>query len=487
MGTIYERGGKLYIGFRTAKGWRYRNTGYLPHEKAKAQRALGLVEAELATGTVQVVAGRLTVAQYAVTWHETRRARGLMNAHRDEARFTAYVLPSLGALRLVEVRPLHVRQLVAKLRADGRAPRTVLSTYGLVRRLFADAVADELLASSPCALKRGDLPRKADADPRWRARALFDRDEVVQLVSDTRIPLDRRVVYGLGCLAGLREGEISALRCSGYDATREPLGCLYVEASYTRANGREKGTKSGRPRQVPVHPVLAELLREWLEQGFEELFGRPPMPDDLLVPSHHGTHRTDNAVRAGLVRDLGMLGFRHRRFHDTRRTFISLARTDEANPDVLRTLTHDQTGDVFDQYTSFTWATACAAVSALRVVRASVKAPALASGGYFTATSTEETTMQTAELPTSTACPRRDSKSPESSPSRGQVVEFTRGPRGSAPPKGAVGLTFGSKRTSAGVTDELRAAADAFERTGNAGALASRLRIVLAQLRGGAR
>ena len=42
-------------------------------------------------------------------------------------------------------------------------------------------------------------------------------------------------------------------------------------------------------------------------------------------------------------------------------------RSDGANRDVLKTITHDQVGDQFDQYTTFTWAVKCEAVTALQL------------------------------------------------------------------------------------------------------------------------
>ncbi len=44
------------------------------------------------------------------------------------------------------------------------------------------AVADELIESNPCAIKRGELPAKIDKDPTWRSAAVFTREEVEQLI-----------------------------------------------------------------------------------------------------------------------------------------------------------------------------------------------------------------------------------------------------------------------------------------------------------------
>ena len=53
--------------------------------------------------------------------------------------------------------------------------------------------------------------------------------------------------------------------------------------------------------------------------------GRPPRPEDLIVPSRRGNHRNVNHMGRRLHEDLERLGLRQRNQHDFRRTFISLA------------------------------------------------------------------------------------------------------------------------------------------------------------------
>jgi hypothetical protein len=61
-------------------------------------------------------------------------------------------------------------------------------------------------------VKRTDLLRSADNDPAWRSGAVFSREELEALLTDERIPADRRVLYALLGLVGLRFGEVAALR-----------------------------------------------------------------------------------------------------------------------------------------------------------------------------------------------------------------------------------------------------------------------------------
>jgi integrase len=429
----------------------------------------------------------MTVAEWAVQWTTTRKEARQTNAGRDFDRLKLHVLPTLGGRRIGSVGPADVRKLVAMLRTKDLAPRTVINTYGLVRRLFADAVADELILSTPCVLKRRDLPKKTDKDPTWRAKAVFTRGEAELLLSSPLVPLDRRLTYALGFCAGMREGEIAALRWEALDRELGPLPRLLVSESFSRANGFAKSTKTGNPREVPVHPALARVLGDWQANGFEASFGRAPQSTDLLIPNRHGGYRTDNTFVKGLSRDLEALGLRARRFHDTRRTFISLGRTDGANPAVLKTVTHDQVGDQFDQYTTFSWETKCEAVTCLKLTgRASHVAIA------SLATGTDPVTRSVTEAPETPATIGHPTTFLHGQ--GGTRTRFPGGPQGSHS-----GIPLGSERgearqgslrpvpchnvTADSVTEALAEALEDFRARGDKARLAARLRVLLASLR----
>ena len=105
-----------------------------------------------------------------------------------------------------------------------------------------------------------------------------------QLIGDPRIPVERRVLWSLKALAGLRHGEAAALRWRHYDTAMEPLGRLTIAMSFDSHAFEEKRTKTETTRYVPVHPLLAEILKVWHEQHWESIFGRKPDADDLIVP-----------------------------------------------------------------------------------------------------------------------------------------------------------------------------------------------------------
>jgi integrase len=266
------------------------------------------------------------------------------------------MVPRLGHMVLDEVRPRHIRDFVHDLRKGPLAPRTIYHVFQTTALLFRTAIIDELIDATPCIVARGVLPKKVDKDPNWRNGAIYSREEVEQLISDGRIPEDRRVLYALKGLAGLRHGEAASLRWNSYDQQAEPLGALNLGKTKTQV-----------PRRVPVHPTLAPVLAEWKLAGWERTYGRMPTPDDLITPTRNMTERTAQETPKQLHGDLDLLGLRRRRGHDLRRTFITLAQVDGARRDLLEAVTHGPRGDIVSVYTTFPWPALCEEVGKLKI------------------------------------------------------------------------------------------------------------------------
>jgi len=323
----------------------------------------------------------LTVRARAADHITKRKADGVITAGDEDQRLRDYVLPVIGDRPLESVQRPDIAALMAKVQrepskhtGEPHAARTIHRIYEAVRILFNEAVLDGLLIASPCTLriKRGELPPKRDKDPNWRARAIFTREEVEILISDLRIPQRRRVLYGLAFLGAMRLGEVTGRRFRDYDRAPRPLGCLVVSTQYD-----DLALKGERPtRSVPVHTVLAKLLAEWELNGFALNFGRRPTADDFIVPKRSvgrtigftpGAQRQQNVWR-NLQIDLEKVGLRPRRVHDTRRTFITLAKADGADKYLLRWVTHGPPSeDAFDDYNSPPWETLCEQVAKLRI------------------------------------------------------------------------------------------------------------------------
>jgi len=375
---VFRRGSRLWLRFKGPDGtWRNARTEYSVGEEREAEKAFRSVTDRIAAGQ-ELLGDRnepVTVREYAETkWFESRRAV-VADWKTDEGRLKIHVLPRLGKMRLEDVRPRHLADLFQKLRASkALAPKSIHNVYGVTSALFRDAALYGLIDSTPCILTERELGKNVDSDPEWRATAIYTRAELEQLLFDERVPLDRRVMYALQGLAGLRHGEAAGLRWRHFDPSTPVLGRLVVATSYD--TGR---TKTGQARHMPVHPTLAAILAEWRLGGWPAMQGRPPEPDDLVAPTPapknrgprvaKGSMRSDGYSYKRLVGDLATLGLRHRRGHDLRRTFITLARTDGARRDILELCTHTPERRTIDLYTSFPWESLCAEVAKLNVHR----------------------------------------------------------------------------------------------------------------------
>ena len=289
----------------------------------------------------------------------------------DDARLKNHGLPLIGSVLLSDVTPDHVRtvmeSVMEKVGEKTMAPRTARHVYATMRILFKKAKA--FLPINPCCLDTDELPENVDENPAWRVTAVFTRTEIESMLSDPRIPVDRRVFWALVFLgAGQRFGEAAAATWGDYDAALVPMGRLLVTKSYSTRDKVVGTVKTEVSRAVPVHPVLAEVLAGWREHGWRVLTGRAPEATDLIVPSRAGRCRSANHMLKKFHQDLERIGLRKRRQHDLRRTFISLCRADGGRGDILRFITHGPNkGDVFDSYTTLPWEALCAEVAKLRI------------------------------------------------------------------------------------------------------------------------
>ncbi len=304
--------------------------------------------------------GRLTdaasVESYAKAWLKTRTNRA---AENDAQLLTDHVLSvrSFAELRMGEVRPRHVLQLITDIRAAGKlAEKTIALALGLVRVMFRDAVIDETIMSTPYVVPRGKLTRAG------KTRTPYTPVEVAALTSDAVAERDRMwalIAFYTGC----RCGEVCGLRWEDLSWGPSPLASLGVERQYDGAQ-----TKTGRRRVVPVHPTLAAALLDWRERWSLHFLRRPGLSDPI-VPALDGTPMTKSSAYKGWRRACRAAGVTNRTVHSSRHTFITLTRRGGADIGIVELITHNPAGKIIDVYNHRDWADFCAAVLCLKIER----------------------------------------------------------------------------------------------------------------------
>jgi len=270
---VYRRGSRYAVTYRDPSG------------KQRQRSAATLAEARLlkAELTADVKRGsyreqsRLTLAEYVDEWIRTyagRTTRGLRPQTLAEYRrmLELHILPVLGRRLLTEIEPRHVRGLAADLGAAGKRPQTVRNILAPLRALFATAVEDGVVRSSPCVALR----LKAGTTPERHARALT-QEELERLLNE--VPDQWRLLIRFLAQTGLRIGELVALRWDDID-----LGARRVAVRRRLYRGRIDAPKSRFGiRDVPITERMSKDL--WSHRSSS----RFPRDEDLVFPSEVGT------------------------------------------------------------------------------------------------------------------------------------------------------------------------------------------------------
>lgn len=370
--AVVDRKRKGFTTYYSVVPWHgkqhWKNCG---HDRREAERIDRERVKAVKAGTFHPDAGEastFTLLQWFESWF---KARDVKSKADEERWIRRHVLsrPRFAKLELQEATPPDFDDLARELKMqprsdDDRRPlsdKSISNIMGVLHVMFEDAQRAKHCRGNPVNLKRKTLNR----DP-VVAKEAYTPAEVAVLIRHASIPEDVRVLNALAFLTGMREGEVCGRRWRDLDDGVEPLWSLDVGTQYGGAP-----LKTGRPRVVPVHPELAEILRTWATGGFQLLTTRMPTPDDFIVPlvtpRAKTPHHTRSTYYKAFIRACKAAGVRPRSLHSTRHTFISMARRGGALKDRVEKITHNAKGDMVDRYTHVDWQPLCEAVLKIRL------------------------------------------------------------------------------------------------------------------------
>jgi len=261
------------------------------------------------------------------------------------------LIPALGAIRLVKLRPEHISEAYSRALIGGRrngsgglSPQTIHHLRGVLMQALRQARVWRAIAHNPAELVK---PPKLER----REMRTVDTDQTARMIEAARgtsifIPIL------LGVLCGLRRGEVVALRWRSVDLDN---GRLSVVASTEQGCGglREKETKTGRGRLVALPAILVtELRRHRLQQAewFLKLGVR-------LTDDHHVCAREDGEIvwPSSLGRAFQTFLRRHGlpqiRLHDLRHSHATHMLAAGIHPKIVQErLGHSNVGITIDKY-----------------------------------------------------------------------------------------------------------------------------------------
>ncbi|MGH7480786.1 MAG: tyrosine-type recombinase/integrase, partial [Longimicrobiales bacterium] len=240
------------------------------------------------------------------------------------------VYPEIGPLLIGDLRRVDLNRLIVKWQGQGLSPSTIRNALMPLRVIFRRAVEDGDVAVNPCAHLR--LPAV-----RGRRERIASPEEGERLL--VALPERDRPIWAAALYAGLRRGELMALRWEDVDLAN---GVIRVERAYDEKAHAEIEPKSraGR-RTVPIVGALRDILvRHKANQ--ERADGLVCGSDTPFQPSNLWRRAQRTWKRAGLE-PIGL--------HEARHTFASILIAAGVNAKAITTyMGHASIQTTYDLY-----------------------------------------------------------------------------------------------------------------------------------------
>lgn len=325
-GSVYRRRDGRWCAQLVAGGRRLYHYGA---DQAEVKRWL-LVERQRCAAGVDVT-DRSTLGQYLEHWLSVASPAlrpSTETLYRQVVR--DHVAP-IGGVRLAALRPDHLQGLYGDLQRAGASPWTVRKVHIVLHRALEQAARWGLVVRNVADLV--ERPRV----PRTEMRTLT-ADQVAALlasVAGTRW----EVLYRLAVVAGLRQGELLALRWSDVDWG---AGTIAVQRQVRAVPGggfafSEPKSAASR-RSVVLDPDTVDLLWRQRDQvaRLQALAGDHWQEWGLVFPSEVGTPILATNLHRRFVASLAAAGLPRVRFHDLRHTSATLLFGENVHPKVVQ-------------------------------------------------------------------------------------------------------------------------------------------------------
>lgn len=295
-GSIYQTKDGSWIAQARIEGRLIRRRA--PDEQAAKAQLKTLLT--LRAQQIDIYSGAQSVTTWMNTYHEQKCQQRdpkprTIEFNRDM--IERYILPDLGAMRLLDVRPTHIQACINGIRSDIRSAgmhdgvRTVRAAAAILKEALTLAFDRKLIP---------DNPYSGIVLPRYRRKPIAPLDDM-QVRALLTVARDHRLASLWACYAllGLRRGEGLGLRWSSFDRARRTIT---IDQQVQRVGGgailigTPKTEESTRELPIPtrLYAWLCErwddaqaerVLRDiaWHEHGliFPSQVGTPIWPDNL--------------------------------------------------------------------------------------------------------------------------------------------------------------------------------------------------------------
>ncbi len=251
--------------YRRGTGWRCDGYVRLPDHSSRRITGNGRTQAAARDAWLanaeRALAGlahpKQPLREYLETWL-TRRPGSVApeTFKRDAQLVRQYLIPEFGNVPLESFTQGHVKDLIVKLKADGRPKGSIARTLAPLKRAFSDAMRDRVINQNPVA--RIEIGR----DEHEFMRKECDAVEMAQLLL-SEPPSPSRDLLAVLAMSGLRLNEARGLWVGDLRLAKEELQLEYAASRSPKPVRQALKTKKSR-RTVYLPLACVQVLREAL-------------------------------------------------------------------------------------------------------------------------------------------------------------------------------------------------------------------------------
>lgn len=358
--------------------------------KSDADRALVLIEAQIATGEwTDPERGRVKLADYAATWIAQRPGLRVRTMDLYNWLLAKHIAPYLGGVAIGKLSTPMVRKWRADLLGNGVSVSMAAKSYRLLRAIMTTAVEeDKILPRNPCRVRGAgeehaaerpvltvaqvfELAERVGRRPVGNIRKLpnggyrlrFRRDGQMRtapkvystrsaaesalwtMTADGRADFSQdgrvRAMVLLATFASLRWGEITALTRSDIDLK---AGTVRVRSAYTQRRSNGSAIVVGPPKSRAGRRVVGipKSIIPALEDHLAKFVGPEPGALAFCGPTGVPLRRSNFGKMSGWSHAVRSIGADGLHFHDLRHTGNTFAAAGGAGiKDLMARMGHD--------------------------------------------------------------------------------------------------------------------------------------------------
>jgi len=188
-----------------------RKYGYVYGTTAKEVRQkLVDIESSIQQGTF-IDRSDLTVSAWIETWMNDYKKLSLKpSTYKSyDNMIQRYMVPTIGGIKLQQLKPEHIQKMIITLNDQGLSPRTIQYAHRVLSMALGQAVENEILMKNPA--KSTNLPKQHKKE----ARALTREEQSVFLEALKGDPKENAIRFAL--TTGVRVGELLGLSWDDID------------------------------------------------------------------------------------------------------------------------------------------------------------------------------------------------------------------------------------------------------------------------------